>query len=168
MKFAPSPEKAKEKAADILGMMLITPQTPPQGKLVRKVLITEDVYYKGSSETKEFYISVLMDRAKKCNVIIYSTEGGMDIEKVAEEWERLRIASVLKVGGVVGLSGAAEITGLAATVITNPWEAVLMKVLCGSLVASAAISTELKGLLPARNAVKQHPLYFTESIFKKL
>ena len=89
-------------------------------------------------------------------------------EKVAEEWERLRIASVLKVGGVVGLSGAAEITGLAATVITNPWEAVLMKVLCGSLVASAAISTELKGLLPARNAVKQHPLYFTESIIKKL
>ena len=85
VKFAGSPEKAKEKAAEILGMMLITPQTPPQGKLVRKVLVAEDAYYKGASEPKEFYISVLMDRAKKCNVIIYSTEGGMDIEKVAEE-----------------------------------------------------------------------------------
>jgi succinyl-CoA synthetase beta subunit len=89
VKFAPTPEKAKEKASEILGMMLITPQTPPQGKLVRKVLVAEDAYYKGTSEPKEFYISVLMDRAKKCNVIIYSTEGGMDIEKVAEETPHL-------------------------------------------------------------------------------
>jgi succinyl-CoA synthetase beta subunit len=89
VKFAPTPEKAREKAAEILGMMLITPQTSAQGKLVRKVLITEDVYYKGAQEPKEYYISVLMDRAKKCNVIIYSTEGGMDIEKVAEETPHL-------------------------------------------------------------------------------
>jgi succinyl-CoA synthetase beta subunit len=89
VKFAPSPEKAKEKAQDILGMWLITPQTPPQGKLVSKVLVAEDVYYKGTSEPKEYYVSVLMDRAKKCNVIIYSTEGGMDIEKVAEETPEL-------------------------------------------------------------------------------
>jgi succinyl-CoA synthetase beta subunit len=89
VKFAPTPEKAKEKASEILGMMLITPQTSAQGKLVRKVLITEDVYYKGATEPKEYYISVLMDRGKKCNVIIYSTEGGMDIEKVAEETPHL-------------------------------------------------------------------------------
>ena len=89
VKFAPTPEKAREKATDILGMMLITPQTSAQGKLVRKVLVTEDVYYKGANEPKEFYISVLMDRSKKCNVIIYSTEGGMDIEKVAEETPHL-------------------------------------------------------------------------------
>jgi succinyl-CoA synthetase beta subunit len=89
VKFAPTPEKAQEKASDILGMMLITPQTPPQGKLVSKVLVAEDAYYKGASEPKELYISVLMDRAKKCNVIIYSTEGGMDIEKVAEETPEL-------------------------------------------------------------------------------
>jgi succinyl-CoA synthetase beta subunit len=89
VKFAPTPEKAREKASEILGMMLKTPQTPPQGKLVRKVLVAEDAYYKGASEPKEFYISVLMDRAKKCNVIIYSTEGGMDIEKVAEETPHL-------------------------------------------------------------------------------
>lgn len=88
-------------------------------------------------------------------------------EKVAEEWEKLRIASIAKIGGVVGISSAAEITGLAVTAIINPWEAVLMKVLCGTLVASAAISTELKSLLPAKRAVKQHPLYFTENIIKK-
>lgn len=89
VKFAPSPEKAKERASDILGMMLVTPQTSAEGKLVRKVLVAQDVYYPGASETKEFYVSVLMDRGKKCNVIIYSTEGGMDIEKVAEETPEL-------------------------------------------------------------------------------
>jgi succinyl-CoA synthetase beta subunit len=89
VKFAPTPEKAREKATDILGMMLITPQTSAEGKLVSKVLVTEDVYYPGAKEPKELYISVLMDRAKKCNVIIYSTEGGMDIEKVAEETPHL-------------------------------------------------------------------------------
>ena len=89
VKFAPSPEKAREKASDILGMMLITPQTSAEGKLVRKVLVVEDVYYKGANEPKEFYISILMDREKKCNVIAYSTEGGMDIEKVAEETPEL-------------------------------------------------------------------------------
>ncbi len=119
VKFAPSPEKAKEKASDILGMMLITPQTSAEGKLVRKVLVCEDVYYPGANEPKEFYISVLMDRGKKCNVIIYSTEGGMDIEKVAEEtpdlvhkeWVDpllgLRPFQINKVCFNLGLSGAA-------------------------------------------------------------
>jgi succinyl-CoA synthetase beta subunit len=65
-------------------MYLITPQTSAKGKLVNKVLITQDVYYKGASETKEFYMSVLLNRAKGRNTIIYSTEGGMDIEHVAE------------------------------------------------------------------------------------
>jgi succinyl-CoA synthetase beta subunit len=65
-------------------MHLITPQTSAKGKLVNKVLITQDVYYPGASETKEFYMSVLLDRAKARNTIIYSTEGGMDIEHVAE------------------------------------------------------------------------------------
>ena len=65
-------------------MQLITPQTGPQGKKVNKVLIAQDVYYPGPSETKEFYMSMLMDRTSGQNVIIYSTEGGMDIEEVAE------------------------------------------------------------------------------------
>ncbi len=84
VKFAPNPKKAKEKATDILGMMLITPQTSATGKLVRKVLVAQDVYYPGATEPKEFYVSVLTDRGSKQNVIIYSTEGGMDIEHVAE------------------------------------------------------------------------------------
>ena len=67
-----------------MGATLVTPQTGTAGKLVRKVLIAQDVYYPGVSETKEFYMSVLLDRDKGKNVIVYSTEGGMDIEEVAE------------------------------------------------------------------------------------
>jgi succinyl-CoA synthetase beta subunit len=74
-------------------MMLKTPQTPGgmsgTGKLVRKVLIAEDTYAPDFDACKEYYISILMDREKKQNVIIYSTEGGMDIEKVAEETPHL-------------------------------------------------------------------------------
>ena len=66
-------------------MKLVTPQTTSKGKLVRKVLIAEDVYYPGESETKEFYVSILLDRGKARNIIVYSKEGGMDIEQVSEE-----------------------------------------------------------------------------------
>ena len=83
VKFAPNLEAVKEKAEQILGMTLITPQTGAEGKVVHKILIAEDAYYKGASEPKEFYLSVLLDRKKECNVIVYSTEGGMDIEEVA-------------------------------------------------------------------------------------
>lgn len=96
VKLAKNKEELKEHAGNILGMMLKTPQTPGgmdgEGKLVRKILITEDVYYPdadGNMDTNEFYYSILMDREKKCNVIVYSTEGGMDIEKVAEETPHL-------------------------------------------------------------------------------
>jgi succinyl-CoA synthetase beta subunit len=65
-------------------MTLVTHQTGPEGKLVNKVLIAQDVYYPGESEIKEFYLSILLDRAKGRNVIMASTEGGMDIEEVAE------------------------------------------------------------------------------------
>ena len=85
VKLAKNIEEVREKAGAIIGMMLKTPQTPPQGKKVNKVLIAEDVYYPGASETKEFYMSVLLDRAKARNIIMYSTEGGMDIEEVAEK-----------------------------------------------------------------------------------
>jgi succinyl-CoA synthetase beta subunit len=85
VKLAKSPEQAGELASNILGMHLVTPQTPPQGKLVSKVLITQDVFYPGPSEPKEFYISILTDRGMGGNVIVYSPEGGMDIEAVAEE-----------------------------------------------------------------------------------
>jgi succinyl-CoA synthetase beta subunit len=84
VKLAKSLDDAKAKVNEILGMQLVTPQTGPQGKKVNKVLITEDVYYPGESEPSEFYMSVLLDRTLGKNVIIYTTEGGMDIEEVAE------------------------------------------------------------------------------------
>jgi succinyl-CoA synthetase beta subunit len=84
VKLAKSLDDAREKATNILGMNLITPQTGAQGKLVRKVLIQEDVYYPGNSETKEFYLSMLLNRQEGKAMIMYSTEGGMDIEEVAE------------------------------------------------------------------------------------
>jgi succinyl-CoA synthetase beta subunit len=70
-------------------MQLITPQTSAEGKTVHQVLITEDVYYPGDSEPEEYYMSVLLDRSKGRNMIMYSTEGGMDIEAVAEETPHL-------------------------------------------------------------------------------
>ncbi|MEZ5036806.1 MAG: ADP-forming succinate--CoA ligase subunit beta [Chitinophagales bacterium] len=85
VKFTPNFESFKEKSAQILGMTLITPQTGAQGKVVHKILIAEDMYYKGETEPKEFYLSVLLDRNKECNAIIYSQDGGMDIEEVAKK-----------------------------------------------------------------------------------
>jgi succinyl-CoA synthetase beta subunit len=89
VKLAKNLEDVKEKAGQILGMQLITPQTGPEGKLVSKILVAQDVYYPGESETKEFYVSVLLDRSKGRNIIMYSTEGGMDIEEVAEHTPHL-------------------------------------------------------------------------------
>ena len=85
VKIAKNLEEVRDIASNILGMNLVTPQTPPEGKLVRKVLIAEDVYYDGESERSEFYISVLLNRSSAKNMIIYSTEGGVDIESVAEK-----------------------------------------------------------------------------------
>lgn len=89
VKLAKNLKEVETIAEQIIGMSLITPQTPPHGKKVHKVLITEDVYYPGESETKEFYMSVLLNRAKGRNMIMYSTEGGMDIEAVAEKTPHL-------------------------------------------------------------------------------
>jgi succinyl-CoA synthetase beta subunit len=89
VKLAKSKDEVKSISDDIIGMMLKTPQTPPEGKLVSQVLIAEDVYYPGASEPDEFYMSVLLDRQKGRTVIMYSTEGGMDIEEVAEKTPHL-------------------------------------------------------------------------------
>jgi succinyl-CoA synthetase beta subunit len=82
-------DKVEETVKGILGGNLVTAQTSAEGKQVNKVLIAEDVYYPGDSEPNEFYMSVLMDRAAGRNIIMYSTEGGMDIETVAEETPHL-------------------------------------------------------------------------------
>lgn len=85
VKIAKSVAEAGELAGKIIGMQLVTPQTGPKGKKVKKVLIAEDVYYKGESEIKEFYISILLNRNTGRYVIMYSPQGGMDIEEVAEK-----------------------------------------------------------------------------------
>jgi len=119
VKLAKNLDEVKEKASAILGMHLITPQTSATGKLVSKVLITQDVYYPGAAPTKEFYVSVLLDRSKGRNTIIYSTEGGMDIEHVAEHtpekiWKEeidprvgLQAFQARKIAFNLGLSGNA-------------------------------------------------------------
>jgi succinyl-CoA synthetase beta subunit len=89
VKLAKGIDKIEEVSGSILGMDLVTPQTPPEGKRVHQVLIAEDVYYPGDSEPEEYYISVLLNRATGRNMIMYSTEGGMDIETVAEETPHL-------------------------------------------------------------------------------
>jgi len=93
VKLAKSKEELIKYASDILGMHLKTPQTPGgmtgSGKLVTKILITEDSYVPKFDQCKEYYFSVLTDRNSQQNVIIYSPMGGMDIEKVAEETPEL-------------------------------------------------------------------------------
>jgi succinyl-CoA synthetase beta subunit len=89
VKLAKSLDDVKNLAAQIIGMQLVTHQTGPEGKKVGKVLIAQDVYYPGESETKEFYMSVLLNRSSGRNTIVYSTEGGMDIEAVAEHTPHL-------------------------------------------------------------------------------
>ncbi len=89
IKLARSLDEVKEVADKILGMSLVTPQTGKQGKLVRKVLIQEDIYYEGPSEIKEYYVGVLLNKKTGHNMIMYSPQGGMDIEKVAEETPHL-------------------------------------------------------------------------------
>jgi len=89
VKLAKSLDEVKEIASQILGMQLITPQTSKEGKKVHQILVAQDVYYPGESKTEEFYVSVLLNRATGRNMIMYSTEGGMDIEEVAEKTPHL-------------------------------------------------------------------------------
>jgi len=108
-----------EISRKILGGTLVTVQTGPSGKVVNKILVTQDMYYDGPSERKEFYLSILLDRSKGQNVIMYSTEGGMNIEDVAhdtpekifKEWVHpsggLQSFQARKIAFNLGLSGDA-------------------------------------------------------------
>lgn len=84
VQLAKSADDVKAISGNLLGNTLVTIQTGEAGKVVNKILVAEDVYYPGDSEPKELYVSILLDRSKACNVIMASTEGGMDIEEVAE------------------------------------------------------------------------------------
>jgi succinyl-CoA synthetase beta subunit len=89
VKIAKTPDEVKKFAGEIIGMNLVTHQTGPQGKKVNKILIEQGIYYPGASKIEEFYMSVLLNRATGRNIIMYSTEGGMDIETVAEKTPEL-------------------------------------------------------------------------------
>jgi succinyl-CoA synthetase beta subunit len=89
VKLAKSLQEVDTISETMIGMMLKTPQTPPQGKKVNQVLIAEDVYYPGESETEEYYMSVLLNRGTGRNMVMYSTEGGMNIEEVADKTPHL-------------------------------------------------------------------------------
>lgn len=89
VKIAKSFNEVGAFASQIIGMKLITPQTSKEGKLVGKVLIEQNIYYAGPAKPQEFYMSILLNRASGKNMLMYSTEGGMDIEKVAEETPHL-------------------------------------------------------------------------------
>lgn len=89
VKLAKSLQEVKEIAGRMLGMKLVTPQTGAEGKRVNKVLIAQDTYYKGASATSEFYISILLNRISGRYTIMYSPQGGMDIEEVAAKTPHL-------------------------------------------------------------------------------
>lgn len=89
VKIAKSLSEVGTLASQIIGMNLITPQTSAEGKLVGKVLIEQNIYYEGPNQPKEYYLSILLNRASGRVMFMYSTEGGMDIEKVAEETPEL-------------------------------------------------------------------------------
>ena len=119
VKLVKSLDEVQSVSDQILGMQLITPQTSAEGKTVHQVLVAEDVYYPGPTETDEFYMSVLLNRTSGRNMIMYSTEGGMDIETVAEETPHLIFTEEIdpatgllpfqarRVSFNLGLSGAA-------------------------------------------------------------
>ncbi len=89
VKIAKSLDDVKQYAKDIIGMQLVTHQTGPEGKKVHRVLVEQGIYYPGPSDIQEFYMSVLLNRDTGKNIIMYSTEGGMDIETVAEKTPEL-------------------------------------------------------------------------------
>ncbi|HZF65055.1 MAG TPA: ADP-forming succinate--CoA ligase subunit beta [Chitinophagaceae bacterium] len=119
VKVVKSLDEVTDVAQKILGGTLVTIQTGEAGKVVNKILVAQDMYYDGASERKEFYLSILLDRSKGQNVIMYSTEGGMDIEEVAhktpekifKEWVHpgggLQSYQARKIAFNLGLSGAA-------------------------------------------------------------
>ncbi|MDO6738257.1 ADP-forming succinate--CoA ligase subunit beta [Wenyingzhuangia sp. 2_MG-2023] len=132
VKLAKNLDEVKSISNDIIGMMLVTPQTSAEGKLVNQVLIAEDVYYPGESETEEYYVSVLLNRATGKNMVMYSPEGGMDIEEVAEKTPELIFTEEIdpatgilpfqarKIAFNLGLSGTAfkEMTKFISALVT--------------------------------------------------
>jgi succinyl-CoA synthetase beta subunit len=103
VKIAKSLDEVQAYANQILGMQLVTPQTSAEGKKVRKILVEQNIFYPGESETEEYYMSILLNRDKGRNMIMYSPRGGMNIEQVAEETPEQIFTEVID--PAVGLQG---------------------------------------------------------------
>ncbi|MEJ2594103.1 MAG: ADP-forming succinate--CoA ligase subunit beta [bacterium] len=103
VKIAKSLEEVKDYADEIIGMMLVTPQTKKEGKLVRKVLVEQNIYYPGPEKVEEYYMSILLNRDLAKNMVMYSPRGGMNIEQVAEETPEEIFTEVID--PAVGLTG---------------------------------------------------------------
>ncbi|MAE08174.1 MAG: ADP-forming succinate--CoA ligase subunit beta [Bacteroidetes bacterium] len=85
VKIAKNLDEVRDFADNTIGMMLVTPQTKKEGKLVRKILVEQNIYYPGPEEVEEYYMSILLNRDKGQNMVMYSPRGGMNIEQVADE-----------------------------------------------------------------------------------
>jgi succinyl-CoA synthetase beta subunit len=170
---AKSLEDVTKIAGAILGGTLVTIQTGPAGKKVNKILIAQDVYYPGANPVKEFYLSILLDRQKKQNVIMYSTEGGMDIEEVAhntpekifKEWVHpgggLQGFQARKIAFNLGLSGDAFKS--CVKFVTSLYEA-YSKLDCGMLEINPLFKTSDDKIIAVdckmgldENALMRHP-----------
>ncbi len=103
VKIAKSLKEVEEYADQIIGMMLVTPQTKSEGKLVRKLLVEQNIYYPGDEPVEEYYMSILLNRDLGRNMIMYSPRGGMNIEEVAEETPELIYNEIID--PKVGLTG---------------------------------------------------------------
>ena len=103
VKIAKSLDEVQAYADQIIGMQLVTPQTGAEGKKVRKILVEQNIFYPGESETEEYYMSILLNRDKGMNMIMYSPRGGMNIEQVAEETPEEIFTEVID--PAVGLQG---------------------------------------------------------------
>ncbi|MEO7263908.1 MAG: ADP-forming succinate--CoA ligase subunit beta [Ferruginibacter sp.] len=158
---------------NLLGGNLITIQTGPAGKMVNKILVAQDVYYDGPNPVKEFYLSILLDRSKGQNVIMYSTEGGVNIEDVAhntpdkifKEWihpgGRLMAFQARKISFNLGLSG--EAFKNCVKFVTNLYNAYL-DLDCGMLEINPLFKTSDEKIIAVDckmniddNALMRHP-----------
>jgi succinyl-CoA synthetase beta subunit len=170
---AKSLEDVTNISRNILGHTLVTIQTGPAGKKVSKVLVAQDVYYPGPNPVKEFYLSILLDRSKGQNVIMYSTEGGMDIEEVAhktpekifKEWVHpgggLQPFQARKIAFNLGLSG--EAFKSCVKFVTNLYKA-YVSLDCGMLEINPLFKTSDDKIIAVdckmnldENALMRHP-----------
>ncbi|MEO6328763.1 MAG: ADP-forming succinate--CoA ligase subunit beta [Ginsengibacter sp.] len=166
-------EEVIEIAQKMLGGTLVTIQTGPAGKAVNRILVAQDVYYEGPNEVKEFYLSILMDRSKGKNVVIYSTEGGINIEDVAhntpekiyKEWVHpgggLQSFQSRKIAYNLGLSG--EALKNCAKFVTNLYNA-FVSLDCGMLEINPLFKTSDEKIIAVDckmniddNALLRHP-----------